>query len=707
MEYKNITFEVKNEVAYIGFGNFENKSMTTLGIDTLKELEDSINGIKEKANKEIKGLVFFSHKRGCFLAGVDVSIIQGLSSEAEALKGCERGQGINNEIEDLPIPTVALIDGICLGGGLELALSCKKIFISDSKKTMLGLPEVKLGVLPGFGGTYRLPRKIGLTKGMDLILTGKTVNARKATRLGLAQMKMPAERLMEKVEDYMAKAAKQKSKGIKDSIENLASDNFFTRKIIFQKAREAVLKQSKGFYPAPLKILEVLESGYSKNRQTFLSMEANAFAELSQTEQSKALQHIFFLTDNSKKFDKDQKYKKVKKGAVLGAGTMGGGIAWLFAQNNQAPIMKDINENSLILGLKQSSKNFMALVKRKKMTKDEFTRKQTSISPTLSYAGFQNVDLVIEAVIEDMNIKKKVFSELETKVKDDCILTSNTSSLSVNEMAKALEKPERFAGLHFFNPVNRMPLVEIIKHDNVSDDTIQSLYKWVLDSKKTPVVVGDGPGFLVNRILMPFINESAYLLEEGVTPEALDKAVLKFGMPMGPCRLMDEIGIDVLVKVGKIMEDGLGTRAKANQLSKLATEKNLLGRKTNQGFYLYDQKGKQGEVNPAMAEILPSNKVDMDETQIQLRVFLPMVNEAANILEDKIVDHPSMVDLGLIYGIGFPPFRGGLLRYADSQGLEKISNQIEKFADEVDKDRYNLSSFLREMVESKKNFYDL
>jgi 3-hydroxyacyl-CoA dehydrogenase/enoyl-CoA hydratase/3-hydroxybutyryl-CoA epimerase len=350
------------------------------------------------------------------------------------------------------------------------------------------------------------------------------------------------------------------------------------------------------------------------------------------------------------------KLTHVKRGAVLGAGTMGGGIAWLFANNNQAPLMKDINTTGLELGLKQASSVFGKAKKRRRLSADDFERKMRSIEPTMSYDGFKGVDLVIEAVVENMDIKKKVFAETEKHVRKDCLLTSNTSSLSVEEMASALEKPERFAGLHFFNPVNRMPLVEIIKHSKVSQETIDSLYNWCLKVKKTPVVVGDGPGFLVNRILMPFINESAYLLEEGVSIEALDKAVSNFGMPMGTCRLMDEIGIDVLVKVGKIMEDGLGARAKSCQLSAKMTEGELLGKKNGKGFYLYEG-GKQKGVNPEALKYLPQNKKKMDETTIQMRVFLPMINEAANILADGIVDKAEAVDLGLIYGIGFPPFR--------------------------------------------------
>lgn len=703
MSFEKITLELKNGIYYLGFGQNEIKSLTVISEDTLMEMDQALDQVA--GDKNSKGLILFSHKKGCFLAGMDVSVIQSLSSEIEATGGCEKGQGVFNKIEDLKVPTMALVDGVCLGGGLEMALSCDKIMCSDNKKTALGLPEVMLGVLPGFGGTYRLPRKVGLTTSLDLLLTGKQLKAKKAKRIGLADYVLPAERLLEKASDYLTLKLKD-NKSFQEKLTDKASENFIARGVIFRKARQTVLEKTKGFYPAPLKILDHLENSYGKRRNSYLASEARAFGELSQTSQSKALQHVFFLQDNAKKLENKDSIKSVKHGAVLGGGTMGGGIAWLMANANQSPILKDINKLGLEIGLKQSSSVFLSGLKRRKITQDEFERKQRSIKPTLSYDGFQKTDLVIEAVVENMNVKKAVFTEAEKYVSDDCLLTSNTSSLSVNEMAKALEKPERFAGLHFFNPVNKMPLVEIIRHKNVSEHTIQKLYKWVLDVKKTPIIVNDCPGFLVNRILAPFLNEAAYLLDEGVSIEAIDKAVVNFGMPMGACRLMDEVGLDVCAHVGEIMEEGLGARAKANPLSVKASEAGLLGKKNSKGFYLYGDNGKETEVNPEMEKLLPKNSKEMDETTIQMRLILPMINEAANILDEKIVDSADTVDLGLIFGIGFPPFRGGLLKYADSEGLDRIVGAIKIFGDEVDKERYQLSNYLKTLVENKQTFYE-
>lgn len=702
MSFEKFSFENKEGIYHIGFGLNETKSMTVISKQTLEELDQALSQISD--DKNAKGLLLFSHIPGCFLAGMDVSVIQSLSSAIEASEGCEKGQSVFNKIEDLIVPSMALVDGICLGGGLELALSCTKIMCSESKKTSLGLPEVMLGVLPGFGGTYRLPKKIGLTSSLDLLLTGKQLKAIKAKRLGLCEYVMPSERMLEKGTEYLFK--KDADKSLQDSFTEKASENFLARGVIFRKARQTVLEKTKGFYPAPLKILDHLEASFGKRRSSYLDSEASAFGDLSQTSQSKALQHVFFLQDEAKKLDGKDSIKSVGKGAVLGGGTMGGGIAWLMANAGQAPLLKDINTVGLELGLKQSSLAFKSAVKRKRLSHDDFERKQRSIKPTLNYDGFKSADLLIEAVVESMKVKKMVFSEVEKYVSDDCLLTSNTSSLSVNEMAQALKKPERFAGLHFFNPVNKMPLVEIVRHDGVSDETINKLYKWVLDVKKTPIVVNDCPGFLVNRILAPFLNESAYLLEAGVSIEDIDKAILNFGMPMGACRLMDEVGIDVCVHVGEIMEAGLGARAKANKLSEAAVAKDLLGRKNGKGFYLYDERGKSTGVNPDAEALLPSKKISMDETEIQMRCVIPMINEAAMILNEKIVDSAATVDLGLIFGIGFPPFRGGLLRYADSSGLDHIVDTIKKYSVEVDKDRYMLSSYLEDLVTNKKKFYE-
>ncbi len=702
MSFTNIQFEAKNKIYYVGFGKDVEKSLSTLSVQVLEDLETILETIKK--DKDARGVIFHSVKKDVFLAGVEISIIQNLDTAAKASEGAAKGQALFNKIEDLDIPTMAMIDGFCLGGGLELALSCDKILVSDSSKTKLGLPEVMLGVLPGFGGTFRLPKKIGMANALDLILTGKQVRAKKAFKLGLADFIIPPERFKDLSEEYLFKKVKEKKKKASEKLMSLVENNFVGKKLIFSKAREGVMKKTKGFYPAPLKIIDLLEK-HSSNRSSYLEREANAFGELSQTKQSKNLIHLFFLHDESKKYSKDKKLKDIEMGAVLGAGTMGGGIAWYFASNNIPCLMKDLNQDALNLGLKQASLVFSKKLKRRRMSKDEFNKKMTSIAPTLNYDGFKGVDLLIEAVVENMDIKKKVFQEVEGKVSDDTLLTSNTSSLSVEEMASVLKKPERFAGLHFFNPVNKMPLVEIIKHSKVSDETIEALYKFVVESKKTPVIVKDGPGFLVNRILATYLNEAGHMLEEGYSIEDLDQVALDFGLPMGPCHLMDEVGIDVSNKVGKILFDGLGERFKPSSFSEKLLELNLLGKKNQKGFYLYDEKGKKGEINPDLKAILPETSKTSDSEMMKKRLIYPMINEAANCLEDGIVSKADSLDLAMIFGIGFPPFKGGLLKYADDKGLDEIQKTIANFQNEVSQERFKLSTYIEKLIKQKKSFY--
>ncbi|MBL6989863.1 MAG: enoyl-CoA hydratase/isomerase family protein [Bacteriovoracaceae bacterium] len=706
MTYKKISYEIKDNVAYIGLGHNDHKAMIVIDEDLLVDLEKAVGELSKDIAK-LKGMILFSHNPNVFAAGADINIISSFKDENEAAAGAAKGQAVFNLIEDLKIHTVACVDGVCLGGGLELALVCDTILVSDNPKTSLGLPEVQLGLIPGFGGTYRLPKKLGLPTSLDLILSGKKLNAKRAKKYGIASEVYPSERLLDMATKHLSDRPKKST--LKKSLTGFASSNFITKKIFFQKAREAVLKKTMGLYQAPLKIINVLEEGDFDNRKNYLNSEASAFGELCMSEQSRNLRHLFFLMEGAKKFDGDKgssdTAKNFKRGAALGAGTMGGGITWLMADNAMMPIMKDLEQSALELGLKQSSAIFSGAKKRKKIDKATFIRKQRSITPQLSYSGFKNVDLIIEAVVENIDIKKKVFAELEEQISDNCIVASNTSALSINEMASTFKKSNRFAGLHFFNPVNRMPLVEIITHDRVAPETVYALYQWCLKVKKTPIVVKDAPGFLVNRILVPYISEAFYLAQEGVPIIDIERACLNFGMPMGPFRLSDEVGLDVGIKIGKILQEGLGERFVLPQFTYKLVGDGFLGKKNNRGLYTYSSDGKEDGLNEAIDKYLTTNKVKMDEIEIQMRVFLPMINEAASILEEGIVKTPGEVDLGLIFGIGFPPFRGGILRYADSEGLDRILGAIERFSKDVSNTRYAPSAYLKKLVEEKRTFY--
>ena len=701
-----------DEVACVGFAPGGSSSMPVLDQRAMSELESLVKEVGERQGKDIKGLIFFSHHSRAFLAGADINLIAAMKSESQATQGAEWGQKIFNGIEDLSIPTLACIHGVCLGGGCELVLACDNIYASDDPATVLALPEVKLGILPGFGGTYRMPRRVGLAHALPLILTGKKVRAKKALRIGLVDQIYPKENLLKMAKGSILHRGRGRS-SFQERMSKMAMDNFMTRKIIFSKAREGVMKQSKGHYQAPLKILDLIEDGQGKGRSSYLAMEARALGEIFMGSQAKNLLSLFFLSDGAKKYSgpmpsEDKILPAPSSGGVLGAGVMGGGLAWLFAQNNQSPVMKDVSQEALLIGLEQSGKNFSEAVKKKHLSHGEFERRQRSITPTLDYHNLRSVDLLIEAVPENLELKKSIFKEVEKWVGEDCLVVSNTSSLLIKDMAVAFKRPERFAGLHFFNPVHRMPLVEIVTHQGVAPETIHALHRWVLSVKKIPLIVGDGPGFLVNRILMPYMNVALKLLAQGVRHQDIERACLNFGMPMGPFRLVDEVGIDVVEKVVKNVHQSLGPRmAVSQEVESLFNGDNTpLGKKSGKGFYLYHASGKQGEWNREMDRLTPPSKVAMDDETIQMRIFLPMINEAAYVLHEKIAKSPHDVDLGLIFGIGFPPFRGGLLRYADQEGLSRLHSMMVEFAKE-DRDTYTPSPYLQQLVDEKRRFYPL
>ena len=483
---------------------------------------------------------------------------------------------------------------------------------------------------------------------------------------------------------------------------DLFGKSLIGRKLIFQKARETVLKKTQGRYEAPLKILDTMELAAGKNRQTRQGIESQAFGELCMGDQSKKLRHIFFITESGKKYSgPSSSCREIKRGAVLGAGTMGGGIAWLMAKQNMAPFLKDIRFKALERGLQLASSYFSASVARKRMGKEDFQRKMRSMTPTIDYRGFGSMDLVVEAVIEDDTLKKGILTEVEPQLSEDCFLVSNTSSYSIEYLAGVLKHPERFAGLHFFNPVNRMPLVEIITHSKIDPQTLHSLYQWCLKAKKVPLIIKDGPGFLVNRLLVPYLSTSVFLLEEGVALGEIEQAGLDFGMPMGPFRLMDEVGLDVIDKAIKVLQKSLGERIYLSKIIPKLLGSNALGKKNGKGFYLYDRKIGQ-RVNPTH---LPPVTNKMDREQIQKHLFYPMVNEACRILEEGLLEKAENIDLGAVYGMGFPPFRGGPFPYADREGIQKIVKTLDMLMEEKGSRQYAVCDYLKSMATQNKTFY--
>lgn len=671
--------------------------------------------LEKMMSAKYKGLVVISRKPKIFIAGADINEIKDIVEPADAKQKAAEGQRILSKFEDLPFPVVVAIHGACMGGGCEMALACDYRICTDDKSTRIGLPEVQLGIIPGFGGCVRLPRVVGIQAALDIILAGKAVDSRKAKKIGLVDDVVPQSMLEEaaikKVLEVAGKGKRKKKFQAKGFVPGLLEGP--AKFVVFNQAEKMVKKNTKGHYPAPLKALEAVKKTYGmSNREKALDIEASLFSEVAITDISKNLIHIFFMTESIKKqtgvHDKDVKPKAIKNMGVLGAGTMGGGIAQLGADKGIEVRVKDLNNDALSKAFVAAASIWEKKLKRRRMTKFEFKEKMGRVSGGTDYAGFGRMDLVVEAIVEDMKIKQSVIGETAKHMPEDAIIATNTSSLSVTEMAKGHPKPENFGGMHFFNPVHKMPLVEVIRGEKTSDVTTATIFDLSKKMGKFPVVVKDGPGFLVNRLLLPYLNEAMYLLEEGMSIEEVDKYYLKFGMPMGPFHLIDEVGIDVSVKVAKIFHEAFGERAKPSPLMSKIMETGRLGKKNQKGFYLYDEKGKKLELDQSVYKDLglstPTNPYNA-ELCVNRGIFA-MLNEAVRALvDDKIVEKAEEVDLAMIMGTGFPPFKGGLMKYADSIGTRKITDELLRFADDVGP-RFKPAESLMKMADGNEKFYD-
>lgn len=681
--------------------------LNILSSDLLFRLNEVLNDVeREAANGRIRVLVIRSGKEGSFIAGADVNEIAAVTNVADGASKAELGQRLFSRIAALSVPTLAAIDGICLGGATELVLACTHRIASDRPETRIGLPEVQLGILPGFGGTTRLPRLIGLRAALDIILTGKPVNARKAERIGLIDERVPAPILYRRGAEYArlladGRAPERKKPGI---AARLLDATPVGQRMALRQARKMVMKQTAGHYPAPLKILDILPRMLSASIDEALAIEARALGELIATPVSKNLIHVFWLNEGAKKAAPAVPARAVERVGVLGAGVMGGGIAQLLAYRGFTVRLKDIKPEALALGLRHAQELFAKAVQRRRLDKREARRMHQRIAPALDYSGFGATQLVIEAVIERMDIKKTVLRETEARLAGG-ILTSNTSSLSITEMQSALAQPANFCGMHFFNPVDRMPLVEIIRGAHTSDETVATVFAVARRLEKTPVIVRDGAGFLVNRILAPYLNEAGWLLADGVSVEAIDKALVEFGMPMGPVRLLDEIGLDVARHAATVMFEAFGTRMQPAPPMAALERSRRLGKKGGLGFYVYEDGKQKGVDESVYAELgITSRGREIARSELQSRCVFVMVNEAARILQDGVAATPSDVDIGMIFGTGFPPFRGGLLKYADAIGTARIAETLDRYTRELGP-RFEVAPLLREKARAGGTFY--
>lgn len=701
-----------NGIARLTFDLKEEK-VNKLSSPVMEEFSSILDELS--VNASIKILILDSAKRDVFIAGADIKEIENIHKEKDAIDKIQKGHEIFHKLSNQPFPSIALIDGVCLGGGLELALACTYRIVTDHPKTSLGLPEVSLGILPAWGGTQRLPKLVGLIESLQMILTGKPISARKAWKIRLADAIFPREFKKQETEKFAYSCLEDQGRNaILKRRQNsgifsfLLEKNPIGRRLVYEKTKRDLIKKTKGHYPAPLKALKTINETFSLDLEEGLEKEIHAFAKLSCTRISKNLIKLFFTGQELKKdpgSSFDLKDHHIFNTAIVGAGTMGGGIAWLLSNKDHPVRLKDLAWDAITAGYEKAQDYYSQIIKRKKIKPSQANLKMHLISGTTDYSGFQNADILFEAIVENLDSKKKLFCDVENHIKKETLVCSNTSSLSISQMGQDMRFPERFLGMHFFNPVNRMPLVEIIPGEKTSPETIAKAVAFTKHLGKTPIVVSNCPGFLVNRILLPYINEALFMFEEGIDVERVDKLIVDFGMPMGPFTLIDQIGIDVAYSVAKILEDSYGQRMKSAKLTQKLYEQNIKGKKSGKGFYIYN--GKQKKPNKALRSILQENRVTnplIDDKIIVDRMIHMMINEASMCLEEKVIENVSYLDMAMILGTGFPPFRGGLLRYADELFIKNVVNKLKQLSMEYGK-RFTPSNLLTQMNREQKTFY--
>ena len=690
----NIVLEINQNVARIIF-DLENEKVNKLSFEILKEFDEKLNIIKDDSS--IKALVIDSAKKDIFIAGADIKEIEKLKDEKEVYDSLMEVHQIFNKLENLTIPTIAYINGACMGGGLELALACKYRVITTNPKTKLAFPEIKLGIFPGIAGTIRAPKIIGLVAALDLILTGKTIDAKKAYKLNLADIIFDDAQKEFMLDDFIKKA-------IYGTIEKRIDFNLLNyaplNEIVFNKTLKGLLNKVNKDFQAPFVALEVIRATINKEFEDSIKVEAREFAKLAITKESKNMIKLFFLFEKlNKNFEKTQ--NPISNAVVLGNGVMGKGIIWLFSKylNDVRIKIRDISHANEII--KDVSKIYDYLIKSRKMTKNEVDFKLNKISYTDKFNGFKNFDFIIEAIIEDEETKKDTYKQIENIVNENAIIATNTSSISIEKLASEIKNKENFLGVHFFNPVNLMPLVEVIPTSNTSKETINKVIELLITAGKTPILVGDCAGFIVNRILLPYLNEAAFILEEGSKIEKIDSLIKDFGMPMGPFTLADTVGIDIGYKVAKILNEAYGSRMPIASIIEKMNDAKLLGLKTKAGFYEYD--GKDKYVNTHVTSMIQNNTKIFEDEQIVQRCIYIMINEASRCLEENIVSDASIIDFAMITGTEFPAYKGGLLSYANDIGLKNILESLRTFEKEYGS-RFTPSNLLIKLVEEYEDF---
>jgi len=672
-----------------------------------------------ETSSDVKAVVFSSAKPDMFIAGADIFDIKMVENKQDLVGLIEDGINFFKHMREKKVPLVCAINGPALGGGLEWAMWCDYRVCSNSPKTKLGLPEVKLGLLPGFGGTQNLHELVGLQNAMDMMLTGKDIRPDKAKKMGLVDLVVAPQSVekdaIKSAVDMISGKLKQKKKS-KSLMNRLLEDTSIGQKILWNQINKMVQKNTNGNYPAPNAIIRCVQHGISDPATRFEN-EREEFAKLAATKESEALIGIFDgMTQMKKNPFLNEAAAPVNTVAVMGAGLMGAGIAQITAEKGMSVLLKDRNDAAIERGESYMRDNWNKKLKRKRMTKFQHNLNSSNVvGLTDDNANlekyFGNTDMVIEAVFEDLDLKKKIVADMEKLTPEHCVFATNTSAIPISAIAEGSKRPENIVGMHYFSPVPSMPLLEIIPHEGTSDSTKATAFDVGTKQGKTCIVVKDVPGFYVNRCLGPFLVEVSALVCDGVSLEKLDKAVLDFGMPVGPVTLADEVGIDVTSHVANFLSKAdLGVRMEGGNIALMENmvSKGWLGKKSGQGFYTYNKKKKDKTISPDVTAYLKdfvTQDLKLDETEIQNRIISRLVNEAAKCLEDEIIENPVVGDIGLVFGTGFAPFRGGPFRYLDQVGVAGYVDMMNSFADKYGR-QFEPCQLLKDYAATDKKFYN-
>jgi 3-hydroxyacyl-CoA dehydrogenase / enoyl-CoA hydratase / 3-hydroxybutyryl-CoA epimerase len=663
-----------------------------------------------EGNDAIRAAVLWSGKPDTWIAGADIEELVSITAAAQAEALSRNGQRMLDRLAALRTPVVAAIHGACLGGGLEVALACHWRVLSDHPKSVCALPEVQLGLLPGAGGTQRLPRLIGLQAALDLILTGKTVRASKARSLGLVDdlvhpsiLRAVAIQRAHELADRQRTRVERKS----GATELLLEDNPVGRAVVFRQAREQVLKKTRGAYPAPLAAIEAVAEGYANGIARGLEAEAKAFGRMAVTDVCRELTFLFFATTALKKdtgAGEGITPRRVRRLGIVGGGFMGAGIASVAVQHDTLVRIRDASLDRVAGAVGTVRATLDEKRRRRRLTRQAMDDALARVSGGTDLTGFRRADLVIEAVFEELAVKHAVLRDVEA-VSTEAIVASNTSTIPIARIAEASARPDRVIGMHFFSPVQKMPLLEVIAAPSTSPDTIATAVAFGKQLGKTVIVVHDGPGFYVNRILAPYLNEAGALLDDGVAIEAIDEALLAYGFPVGPITLLDEVGLDIAGKSGAVMVDAFGDRMVPSRTLMRVIESGRTGRKGGRGFYLYDE-GKRGGPDASVYALSPVQgaRRAVSASDIQDRTVLPMLNEAVRCLEDGVLRSTRDGDVGAVFGIGFPPFRGGPFRAIDALGAAELVRRLDAL-DARFAGRFTPAPRLRAMAARGERFY--